>query len=93
MHIFVSQSQFEKICFNVKHPVLFGIAVLIAEDSFWYTLNVTNYVFQIVSCEIKFAYVRAHSHVCDVWAKSSLKRACDLRACGTFWGVRCAILL
>ena len=61
----------------MKHPVLFGIAVLIAAASFSFTLNVTNYVFQTVSNEIKIAHehVRAHSHVCDVCAKSSLKRA------------------
>ena len=70
----------KKNIFNVKHPVLFCIAVLIAAASFSFTLNVTNYVFQTVSCEIKFAHahVRAHSHVCDVFAKSSLKRACTI---------------
>ena len=50
---------------------------------------------QTVSCEIKFAHahVRAHSHVCDVRAKSILKSACDVRACGSFSAVRCAIAL
>ena len=53
------------------------------------------YYLQSVSCEIKFAHahVRAHSHVCDVRAKRLLKRACDVRACGPFLAVRCALAL
>ena len=52
-------------------------------------------ILQTVSCEIKFAHahVRAHSHMCDVRAKSSLNRVCDVRACGPFSAVRCAIAL
>ena len=43
---------------------------------------------QSVSCEIKFAHahVRARTHVCDVRAKRLSKRACDVRACGRFFG-------
>ena len=46
--------------------------------------------FQSVSCEKKFAHahVRAHSHMCDVHAKSILERAWDVRSCGTFQDVR-----
>ena len=43
---------------------------------------------QTVSCETKFAHVRAHSHMCDVHAKSILECACDVRSCGTFQDVR-----
>ena len=48
--------------------------------------NLIYCVSQTVSCEIKFAHahVRAHSHVCDVRAKSLLKCVCDVRACSRF---------
>ena len=50
---------------------------------------------QSVSCEIKFAHahVRAPTHVCDVRAKRLSKCACDVRACGRFSGVPCAIAI
>ena len=56
--------------------------------------NLLNKI-QAVSCEIKFAHahVRAHSHVCDVRAKSLLKCACDVRACDHFSSVRSAIAI
>ena len=57
------------------------------------SLNLIVYVFELkiiqsVSCEKKFAHahVRAHTHVCDVRAKSMFERACDVRACGLFNG-------
>ncbi len=55
-----------------------------------------NYIYyQAVSCEIEFAHahVRAHLHVCDVRAKSILKRVCDVRACGPFGRAMCDLTL
>jgi hypothetical protein len=43
---------------------------------------------QTVSCENKFAqaHVRARLHMCNVRAKRLSKRACDVCACGRFFG-------
>ena len=51
-------------------------------------LNDAHYMHNFVSCGKKFAHahVRAHTHVCDVRAKSIFERACDVRACGGFIG-------
>ena len=46
-----------------------------------------------MGCEGAHAHVRfAVTHMC-VRAKCILKCVCDVRACGPFWGVRCAITL
>ena len=36
--------------------------------------------------------MRAHTHTCDVRAKSILESVRDVRACGSFLGVRCATI-
>ena len=54
----------------------------IVEFFYYFTIK------QTVSCEKKsaHAHVRAHTHMCDVRVKQRLRRACDVRACGTFIG-------
>ena len=59
----------------------------------WIYIAQKVFIEQTVSCEFKFAHVHAHSHVCNVRAKSIMKCVCHVRACSPFSAVRCGIAL
>ena len=77
----------------IQSTRLFGtLDQCIAKSAIYYLycrVNVTECNSYAI-CELRkkfaHAHVRAHTHVCDVRAKSTFECACDVRACGTFIG-------